>query len=229
MVKEAILLAGGLGTRLQSVVKDIPKPMAPINRRPFLEFVLDSLVLAGIEHVILSVGYRHDVIQEHFGTQYKTIKLSYSIEDKPLGTGGGILKASDLLEENDFFILNGDTLFAINFLSLQDFYKLNKTDLAIALKPMLNVERYGTVNINKQGRILSFLEKQPQKEGFINGGIYLTNRNFLKSLSLPNIFSFEKAVLERFCQEKRFFGLPQDAYFIDIGIPSDYAKAQVEL
>lgn len=229
MIKEAIILAGGMGTRLKSIITEIPKPMAPVGSRPFLEIILDNLSDQGIEHVILSVGYKHEVISNHFGNRYADIKIDYAIEIEPLGTGGAVSLALDQLDSNQFFMMNGDTLFDVNLQALSNFHKKNQSDISIALKPVSNQNRYGLVRVDSNSKIVEFAEKQPIDKGLINGGIYATSKTFIESLSLPTKYSWEKEVLEKQTSLARMYGYETDSYFIDIGIPSDYSKAQIEL
>lgn len=226
MVKEAIILAGGLGTRLRSVVKDIPKPMANINGKPFLEYILLYLKSKGILKVILAVSYKWEIIRNYFGKEYEGLEIVYSIEHTPFGTGGAIKKAIDFVEFADICILNGDTFFNVDLKKFFEFHKNKDSILSIALKKMENIERYGTVEINNENRITAFYEKQYKRDGLINGGIYLLNKDFLLSLNLPNKFSFEKDLLEMYYKIYPFYGLPFDSYFIDIGVPGDYEKAK---
>jgi D-glycero-alpha-D-manno-heptose 1-phosphate guanylyltransferase len=142
--KEAIILAGGAGTRLKSVVKDIPKPMALVAEKPFLEYLLSYLENYGIEHVILSVGYNWKVISDHFKSQYGSMKISYAVEDKPLGTGGGIRLALEKVKGDNTFILNGDTFFKVNLHDLSEFHFAHGADMSITVKRKKDFFRYGT-------------------------------------------------------------------------------------
>jgi len=229
MIKEAIILAGGMGTRLKSVITEIPKPMAPVGERPFLAIILDSLNDQGIEHVILSVGYKYEVIEEYFGKKYKDIKIDYATEEAPLGTGGAVSLALAQLNGNDFLMMNGDTLFDVDLNAFSKFHFDHKSNLSLALKPVTNQDRYGLVKIDNNQRIVEFAEKQAIAQGLINGGVYASSKKFIESLQLPTTYSWEKEVLEKQASKARMFGFEMDSYFIDIGIPSDYAKAQVEL
>lgn len=150
---EAIILAGGFGTRLQSVVSDVPKPMAPVAGNPFLQYLLDELDEQGFTKVILAVGYKKECIMEYFQNQYKNIQIVYSVENEPLGTGGCIQQAMQFVDEDFVFVLNGDTMFKI------DFNQMAKLQcLAIACKKMVQFERYGEITISS-GIITSFAEK----------------------------------------------------------------------
>ncbi len=228
MIKEAIVLAGGLGTRLQSVVKDIPKPMADINGEPFLKYLLDYLSLNGIEKVVLSVGFRYEVIKDYFGNKYKNIELHYAIENEPLGTGGGIMNALNYTHENLVYLINGDTFFKVDLPELFQFHKQTKADFTLALKPMTDFDRYGTVEM-LQDRILKFNEKQYKDEGLINGGIYILNKYLLETLPFAQKFSFEKDFLEKYLNKFFINGCVIDNYFIDIGIPEDLQLARKQL
>lgn len=229
MISTAVILAGGFGTRLQSVVKDRPKPMADINGKPFLQYLLDYLGRQGIVKCILSVGYKWETIQEYFGTSYEGIDLIYSIEDAPLGTGGAILKAVRSTSESSFFVFNGDTFFAIDLNQFFLAHSQQGSTLSIALKRMSDFDRYGVVVTNTAGIITSFEEKRHYVAGNINGGVYLLESKLFEQLDLPEKFSFEKEILEKYCSTLAFRGVVFDDYFIDIGIPEDYERAKHEL
>jgi D-glycero-alpha-D-manno-heptose 1-phosphate guanylyltransferase len=226
---EVIVLAGGFGTRLKHIVNDVPKPMAPVNGVPFLSFLLKKLSEAGIQHIILSTGYLHEKIESFYKDFYNGLKISYAREIEPLGTGGAIRFALEKTTTEDILILNGDTLFDIDFNYFDTFFQMKETMLAVALRQEKEVSRYGSVSINKANKIITFTEKSlASGDGFINGGIYLLKKKWLQSLQLPETFSFEKEILEKLYRETDFYGLPFDNYFIDIGIPEDYERAQLE-
>ncbi|MFP4093948.1 MAG: nucleotidyltransferase family protein [Cyclobacteriaceae bacterium] len=226
---EAIVLAGGLGTRLKSVVSDLPKPMAPVNGRPFLSIVLHELAMQGINRAILSTGFLHEVVEDFFGSQYEGIKISYSREDEPLGTGGAIRQAMQMVRSPFAFVLNGDTLFKADLKKMAHFHQKHQADMTLALKEMQDFSRYGTVDV-EEGRITRFHEKSYREYGLINGGIYLLNQHLVSRLqALPHKFSFEKDFMEAKCNELKMMGFPSNAYFIDIGIPEDYERAHREI
>lgn len=215
--KEAIILCGGLGTRLRSVISDVPKPMAPIINKPFLAFVLEYLKKQNISRVVLAVSYKYEIIQEYFGNSYLGMQILYSIEKEPLGTGGAILEALNLINSDSCYVLNGDTFFDVNL----DRLKLDNSDICVALKPMKNFDRYGSVDIDNNSYISAFNEKKFTSNGLINGGVYLIKKNIFNSFNLPNKFSFEEFFQENFLifnAKATVF----DDYFIDIGIPQDY-------
>jgi D-glycero-alpha-D-manno-heptose 1-phosphate guanylyltransferase len=228
-IKECIILAGGLGTRLRSAVPDLPKCMAPVAGKPFLAFVIDQFRKQGIEKFIFSLGYKHEVIQAFLDKDYAVLKKQYVIENEPLGTGGAIQLACRKATEENVLILNGDTLFTINVAQLAAFHDEHKAHCTLALKPMQLFDRYGVVELHENGAVKSFKEKQFYESGLINGGIYAVNTTAFLNENLPEKFSFEKDYLEKLYTQRPMFGIVQNEYFIDIGIPEDYEKANREL
>lgn len=227
MVKEALILAGGLGTRLQSVVSDVPKPMAQVAGKPFVEYILQYLKEFGVERVVFSIGYKAEAFQNYFGKKYQGIEIEYVIEKEPLGTGGALKYALEHCIHNDILVLNGDTFFNIELDDLWIFHQLHQADFTMALREAENASRYGTVQLNDSGKITAFVEKQGvEKEGLINAGIYILNKSIFNSYQLPDKFSLEKDFLEMHLSELNLFGCICEGYFIDIGIPEDYKKAQ---
>jgi D-glycero-alpha-D-manno-heptose 1-phosphate guanylyltransferase len=222
-VQEAIVLAGGFGTRLSSVVNDVPKCLAKVNGIPFLDYVLKYAYKQGVTRFILSVGYKKEMIFDFITSQSYPFEVVYCEEDEPLGTGGAIKKSLTFCHSENILVLNGDTLFEYSLNSVQ------LSDCSIFLKPMRNFDRYGSVNIDDDSKIISFQEKKKMEEGLINSGAYILNKNAVFKLNLKEKFSFEKDFLEKYILQLHFIGLIQDAYFIDIGIPEDYEKAQIEL
>lgn len=234
MINEAIILAGGLGTRLRSVVPDQPKCMAPVNGKPFLFYVINYLQKSGIEKFIFSVGYMHEIIAEYLHKSYSSLDYKISFETEPLGTGGGIKLACEKTTQENILACNGDTLFKISLQELDNFHKEKNADCSLCLKQMKNFERYGVVELNEDDSIQSFKEKKNYTSGLINGGMYALNVDHFKKENLQGKFSFEKDYLEKSTQssmdgEAKLYGLIQDEYFIDIGIPEDYERAQSEL
>lgn len=229
-MKEAIILAGGFGTRLQGVIKDLPKPMAPIHNRPFLTYILDNLAVAGCEHVVLSTGYLHEKIEEYFGKNYGKLQISYAQEKEPLGTGGAIRYALTFCQTDEVLVLNGDTIFKVDWSKFIQFHQQKNALLSIVLRQVDDVARYGSVTIDAQNRISLFTEKNAVAgKGLINGGIYLINKQLFDKYPQPEKFSFEKDVMEQLYKKEYFYGLASDGYFLDIGIPEDYARAEKEL
>ncbi|MFM6924278.1 MAG: nucleotidyltransferase family protein [Ferruginibacter sp.] len=229
MMEEAIILAGGLGTRLRSVVSDVPKCMAPVAGKPFLFFVIEYLLQQGVDRFIFSVGYKSDMIIDYVNEQYPGICKQFSIEAEPLGTGGAVKLACTWATGKNVLIFNGDTMFKADLGQLTAFHNSSDADCTLALKPMHHFDRYGVVELKDNASVASFLEKRQYESGLINGGVYaLQVERFLQE-DLPQKFSFEKDYLEAFFDKRRMFGLIQDAYFIDIGIPEDFERAQTEL
>lgn len=226
---ECIILAGGLGTRLQSVVQDVPKCMAPVNGQPFLHYLFNYAEQQGCTRVILSLGYKHQVVTEWLATQQRSFTIDYVIEAEPLGTGGGIQLAMQKATEQHVAVLNGDTMFRMPLKAMMQFHLDKGATTTVALKPMMNFDRYGLVNTDTDNRIVQFEEKKYRAEGLINGGIYIINKNALAAKKLPEKFSFEKDYFEAFVHEGNMYGFVSDGYFIDIGIPSDYERAQKDL
>ena len=228
MFREAVILAGGFGTRLSHVVSDVPKPMAPVYGKPFLTYLVDRLVDAGIRRIILATGYKHECIETYFGAKYRDIEIVYSNEDIPLFTGGAIRKAAEKIESEDFIVLNGDTLFDIDFVKLYDFHIQHHANLSVALRHVDDTSRYGSVSC-VDDRITAFHEKiASHGAGDINGGVYAIHRQWLMELELPSKFSFEKELMQPMAGDPHFYGLSFDDYFIDIGVPEDYFRAQEE-
>src|SRR4030095_11128297 len=229
MVKEAIILAGGLGTRLRSVVTDLPKCMAPVAGQPFLKHVIRYLLSQGIEKFIFSLGYKHEMIEEFLDKEFPTLHSECSIEQEPLGTGGAIYLACKRAKGNHVLVANGDTLFKADLEKAYSFHVKNSADCTLLLKPMQGFDRYGSVELDDDFSVSSFREKQYFQSGDINAGIYVLNVEQFIDRDLPEKFSFEKDFLEKFYPERKIFGVIEDSYFIDIGIPADFEKAQEEL
>ncbi|MFC2100493.1 nucleotidyltransferase family protein [Bacteroidota bacterium] len=229
MIQEAIILAGGLGTRLQKMVSSSPKSMALINGKPFLEYQLDFLSKNSIQQVILSVGYKNEMIRNHFKEKYDKLKIKYAIEKEPLGTGGATKNAFRYITGEEALVLNGDSIFNVDVRAFYSFFLKKKAKICLALRKMDEVCRYGTVIVNKDHRIIAFKEKTDRSIGkLINGGCYIINKSFYSDLVDHEKFSIEKDIFEKIIDSEGFFGFESNDYFIDIGIPEDYIKAQDE-
>jgi len=226
MIKEAIILAGGLGTRLRSVIRDIPKPMADVGNKPFLTYILDYLNSYNIKHVVLSVGYKWETIKDFFGNHYKEIYIEYAVEKELLGTGGGVKNAFRFIDNKESFILNGDTFFDIDLYRFYELHNSKSSKFSIALKKMEKADRYGSIVIDNNNRIVSFKEKGMSSNVLINGGIYVINKDFYIKLKKEAKFSLEKDVLETCYKDYQFYGFPFESFFIDIGVLEDYEKAR---
>jgi D-glycero-alpha-D-manno-heptose 1-phosphate guanylyltransferase len=225
MITEAVVLAGGLGTRLRAAVPDLPKCMAPVAGRPFLAYVIDALRLQGIQRFVFSLGYKAEVIEDFLKSAYPTLLYKTVVEDEPLGTGGAVQLAVTKCRTENILVANGDTLFKIDLWGFEKVHDENNSECTLALKPLQHFDRYGAVAV-RNNQVISFKEKQFYKEGLIDGGIYILNKSRFLQRHLPQQFSFETEYLQRFASEETFYGSVQDGYFIDIGIPADYEQAQ---
>ncbi len=222
---EAIVLAGGLGTRLRGVVDDVPKPMAAVQGRPFLAFVLDQLVDSGFQTAILAVGYRHEVIRTCFGEDYRGLALRYSVESEPLGTGGAIRLACDQAQVHHVFVLNGDTYLDLDFRAMMEAHVRRGAQLSMAICYVSEARRYGALECD--GEIVQrFFEKGRPGPGWINGGTYVLGPELRTRLQSQGAFSFEHDLLAREIAAIRPAVFRATGLFIDIGIPADFARAQ---
>lgn len=222
---QAIVLAGGLGTRLRGVVPDLPKPMAPVAGRPFLEWVLDRLVDAGFDAVVLAVGYRHEAIRTHFGKRYRGLALRYSVEEQPLGTGGAIRLAGALIEGESPFVLNGDTCLEVDYRAMAAAHDAAGASMTMAVHRVGDVARYGSLDV-RDGRVVGFTEKGPGGVGLINAGTYLLSHRLFDLMPDDRAFSFEQDLLVPELRALRPLAFVAEGRFIDIGVPDDFARAQ---
>ena len=226
---QAILLCGGMGTRLRSVVSDRPKPMADICGKPFLQYLLEMLRDKGITEVIFALGYMGEMIEEYFqdGSAFG-LKISYSYEEEPLGTGGAIRNALPKILEEEVLVLNADTYFPMDYQGLLRFHQENDGDFSLATRAVPDISRYGAVRRDAAGRILAWNEKledggQPLA-GEINGGIYVMKKSLIAEIPEGKQSLEQDCVPKWLSEGKRIFGLPFDGYFMDIGIPKDYQQ-----
>ena len=221
---EAIILAGGFGKRLKSKIKDIPKPMAPVNNRPFLVYIMEKLLNYGFDHIILSIGYKGEVISEYFGDNYRGINISYVHENFPLGTGGAIKIALTKSKKDHLFIINGDTYFDIDFLKIERFWKLHNKPIIITTN-VSDSSRYGALTVDEK-YVTSFQEKGSNLSGIINSGYYLFPVNLFDNFKLNKSFSLEEEFLKKYIKTEKIMFFSEDGLFIDIGIPEDYDMAK---
>lgn len=226
---QAILLCGGMGTRLRSVVSDRPKPMADICGKPFLQYLLEMLRDKGITEVIFALGYMGEMIEEYFqdGSAFG-LKIAYSYEEEPLGTGGAIRNALPNILEEEVLVLNADTYFPMDYQGLLRFHQENDGDFSLATRAVPDISRYGAVRRDAAGRILAWNEKledggQPLA-GEINGGIYVMKKSLIAEIPEGKQSLEQDCVPKWLSEGKRIFGLPFDGYFMDIGIPKDYQQ-----
>ena len=220
-------MAGGFGTRLRRAVPDLPKPMAPVAGRPFLEILLTLLARKGFSRVVLSLGYLHEKVVDHFGDQYAGMELVYEIEHTPLGTGGAIRAALTRCVADHLYIFNGDTYLDLEFVELEHLWQSNHHPI-IVVREAPNTTRFGRVEMC-DGRINSFLEKGMSGPGLINAGCYVLPKTALDSFPLGQPFSLETEFFIKNLQSLRLDGFVTHGRFIDIGVPDDYALAQTAL
>lgn len=221
---EAIVLAGGFGTRLKKVIGNIPKPMAPINNLPFLTYLFEFLLNNNISTTVLSVYYKYHLIKDYYNNSYKNLDIKYSIDNQELGTGGAIMNAILRSNNDSLYIVNGDTYFDVELDFLLEKHYEDGNDITLALKPMSNFERYGFVNIDSMGRVISLGKKEYKKNGLIDGGIYLINKEIFNNIKNIQKFSFNDFISTNLNYLKVGTFIC-DNLFIDIGTPEDYNNA----
>lgn len=224
---QAIVLAGGFGTRLRQVVADVPKPMAPVAGRPFLELVLNNLASKGFTKVVLSVGFMAEKISGHFGVRYAGLELAYAIEDQPLGTGGGVRMAMNHIIDDHVFVFNGDTFLDLEVALVEQQWQRQKRPIIIG-REVPDTSRYGRL-LSSNGLAIGFTEKGVVGTGLINAGCYVFNRAQLNEFAQNSPFSLEADFLSSAVAQGEFDVFVTTGTFIDIGIPEDYARAQTEL
>ena len=218
-----IILAGGFGSRLRSVVSDRPKVLAEINGKPFITFILNKLENEGFKNIILSTGYMGDMIKKTIGEEYKGLTIKYFKEDKPLGTGGALKNIGKFIKEKNLLVMNGDTLHNINTRKLIDSLK-GDNDIILGIYKN-DASRYGLLKIDRNKLILSFNEKNNKnKSGLINIGTYFLNKENLLKYN-DDIFSIENDYFPKRIKDKKLYVQISRGKFIDIGIPEDYFKA----
>ncbi|QSH41597.1 nucleotidyltransferase family protein [Lentisphaerota bacterium ZTH] len=227
MKLQAIILAGGLGTRLRSEVSALPKVMAPVNNRPFIEYLLDDLKRQGFSRVILAVGYMADTIIEHFGKEYAGMQIEYSVEEELLGTGGGIRQAMTMSDHSaPCFVLNGDTYLELDYAKMLQKHQQRKCQLSMTLRHVDDVYRYGAIKFDDNGIVDAFCEKGESGSGFINAGTYLLEPDVFAKYDLPQKFSFETDFLAANIKDIKPVACLAEGKFIDIGIPEDFRRVQ---
>lgn len=224
---DALILAGGLGTRLRAVVPDLPKPMAPLCGRPFLEILLGSLRRKGVTRAVLSLGYMADTVVKHFGPRYGTLEIAYEIEDRPLGTGGAIFRGLKRCTSDAVLVVNGDTFLDIELHLLTQAWAHHQRPMIVGVQAQ-DTARYGRLEITA-GRLSRFVEKGIAGPGLINTGHYVLPRWFFDGIELPESFSFESDLLAPRLSTLDMRSFETQGRFIDIGVPEDYARAQTEL
>ena len=228
---EAIVLAGGLGTRLRSAVPNLPKPMAPIGGKPFLSYLLDFWVAQGVNRFVLSVGHKHEIISKEFGGRYKNAEVDYAVEKDPLGTGGGLLLSlKQLRSPEPFLVLNGDTFFEVNRADIANHHSAYGANMTLALVEVPENKRYSGVLLTEEGWVRSLEKRSENSESNLaNGGVYMMEPSLLSEHQNhpPKKYSLEDELLPDLLEKnKRIAGFIAQGEFIDIGVPEDYSRAE---
>lgn len=228
-MRHAVLLAGGRGTRLESVSGGLPKVLVQVGGRPFIYHVLDGLVDSGCEHIVIAASFRWELLRDHLGTSYKRCALDWSIETSPLGTGGAIRRAFKLYDLPGAFVLNADTLFRVDLHALEQQHLACGAAVTLALRQIPDVARFGAVVLGEGKRVKLFCEKGGQGPGLINAGVYLIDGHVWLNSETTEAFSFERDFLQQRVATEAIYGYRADGYFIDIGVPDDLERARREL
>jgi len=222
---DVVILCGGRGERLRSVVKKQPKVLAEVKGKAFLDILIDNVLRYGFKHIILSVGYLREQIKNHF-SNYKNYDITFSEEEEPLGTGGALKKAENLIMSNHFMVMNGDSICKVDFKSFFDFHIKKEALLSIVLVRSKTTQDYGSVTLNDSQRIAGFNEKVVGgSENIINAGIYLMTKDIFSYMPEQDSFSLEYDLFPKIVND-RCYGFLTDSEFLDIGIPERYEKAR---
>lgn len=224
---EAIVLAGGFGRRLRQLVPDLPKPMAPVAGRPFLEILLTSLARKDFRRVVLSLGYMADKVIAHFGDHFAGMALAHEVEQTPLGTGGAVRQALTRCRTDHVFVFNGDTYLDLEVAEVEAHWRTHHEPIIIARK-VPDTARYGCLD-TANGRVVGFREKGAAGPGLINAGCYVLPADILEGFASSHAFSLETDFLTKKVGSRRFDFYVTNGHFIDIGVPDDYVRAQTEL
>ena len=221
---DAIILAGGLGTRLKNFVSDLPKVLLPVNGKPFLDILLDHLDKSGmIGKVILAVGYRAEKVIEHYrNSRNFSFRIVFSVETELLGTGGAIKKALGYSETNNVLVMNGDSYVDVNLEEMSAVHRAKKAAMTVVVNEVSDASRYGRVLLAGDGRLVAFEEKKNDPAGgYVNAGVYLLKKNLFEKVEENKVLSWEKELLPFFLGDS-VFGFVTQGKFIDIGIPETY-------
>ncbi len=222
----AAILAGGLGMRLRGVVTDRPKVLATIRGRPFLAYLLDQLVAAGIRGAVLCTGYMGDQVRDVLGKSYKALRLAYSQESAPLGTAGALRLALPLLNSNPVLVLNGDSYCAADLKQFWLWHRTRRANATLLLTRMSDTARYGRVQVSSDGTVTHFDEKGRENgPGWINAGVYLLNSELILEVPENSAVSLEREIFPTWIG-RGLYGFQSEAVFLDIGTPEAYASAE---
>lgn len=226
---QAVILAGGKGTRLRAEVPDLPKPLAPINGRPFLEYQMSYWVGQGVDRFVLSVGYKAEKVIETVGSRFGGVPVIYAVEDRPLGTGGALLLAMQQLRTDEaFLVLNGDTYFDLPLSDLRRAHDTRKSDWTLGLFRTTDARRYLGVGLGEGDRLISLVAPTIEKEVWANGGVYMISPGTLEPIvdRFKGEVSLEGEIIPALLEQKSaMYGCRHEGRFIDIGVPADYRRA----
>lgn len=223
---DVVILCGGMGTRLKAVVADKPKPMAEIDKRPFIDILIEHICTFGFKRFILCAGYKAETIQEYYKSKKSGVDILTIKEKEPLGTGGAVKNAEALIQSSPFLVLNGDSFLDIDLCKFIDFHVTKKALLSIALIAAKDPKDYGSIEIDSSNRIVRFSEKEKAgRNNLINAGIYLFNREILSLMPGNKNFSLEYDFFPKIV-DRKFYGYSANGFFIDIGTPKRYIQAK---
>jgi NDP-sugar pyrophosphorylase family protein len=221
----AVLLAGGLGTRLRAAVADRPKVLAPVHGRPFIAYLLDQLRDAGVREVVISTGYGADQVEQALGSTHGPIRVGYAREKAPLGTGGAVRLAAARVESDPVLVMNGDTLCRADLGQFLDWHAARAAEGSLLLARVDDAARYGLVSTGPAGEVVAFTEKSASAgAGWINAGVYLLRRRVIDSIGPEGPASLERDVFPAWIG-RGLYGCPTGGPFLDIGTPESYAAA----
>jgi D-glycero-alpha-D-manno-heptose 1-phosphate guanylyltransferase len=227
VIEEATILVGGLGTRLRSVVKDIPKPLADVGGKPFLWYLIKKLLQEDVKRIVLAAGYRADLVERFVSEFFANENIEVVVESEPLGTGGALRFSMEFVNKDYFFLLNGDSFLDVDLREFEaDSFSIGEFEISTALCKVENTERFGIVEIDEYFRVTRFSEKGLDRDkNYINGGVYILKKYVLEDYlrNFPDKFSFENDVLQKL--DLQIIGIPYKVDFIDIGSPEDFIKA----
>ncbi|MEI2694496.1 MAG: sugar phosphate nucleotidyltransferase [Saprospiraceae bacterium] len=228
-MKEIIILAGGKGSRIQHILPNLPKCLAPVNGKAFLQYQINYLLQSGIEHFIFSLGYLSEQVIGYLNSQFPSLNKTLIVEDQALGTGGAIAKAIQAAKSSHVFITNGDTYFPADLELMERLFHQKHADLILATTEIENPDRFGSLDFDDDGRIKHFHEKKPISKAYINAGFYLISKQAFLNCKLKAVFSFETEILEKKINDWKIYAAPMEKLFIDIGVPEDFSRSQTLL
>jgi D-glycero-alpha-D-manno-heptose 1-phosphate guanylyltransferase len=222
----AAILAGGLGTRLRPALEGIPKVLARVGNRPFITFLLDQLVAAGIKRAVLLTGYRAEQVEQTLGNRYDGMSLSYSVEESPLGTAGALRRSLPQLKTETVLLMNGDSFCDVDVPGLVTAHRRRRAELTMALTHVPDASHFGQVKMVVNGKVTHFGEKQDGAgPGWVNAGVYIMAKSLIAEIPAAGSYSLERDLLPGWVKSRRIYGVKGSGRFLDIGTPASYAGA----